>query len=110
MSLTNLTFTSYMHRTNGVSSYRIDHYVEDALEATILEQTYWVDPNQGVLDPTNWYTCSHSWAPGTVVLEAGKVNQIRIYGWVHNRRPVATELTSAATTTRRASDRRQTVP
>ena len=80
MSLTNLTFTSYMHRTNGVSSYRIDHYVEDALEATILEQTYWVDPNQGVLDPTNWYTCSHSWAPDEVVLEAGKVNQIRIYG------------------------------
>jgi hypothetical protein len=36
MSLTNLTFTSYMHRTNGVSNYRIDHYVDGAPKATIL--------------------------------------------------------------------------
>ncbi len=79
MALTNLTFTALMHRTNGVSSYRIDHYVEDALKATILDQTYWVAP-PGVLDPTEWYTRSHSWAPDEVVLEAGKVNQIRIYG------------------------------
>ena len=79
MALTNLTFTALMHRTNGVSSYRIDHYVEDVLKETILEQTYWVAP-PGVLDPTEWYTRSHSWAPDEVVLEAGKVNQIRIYG------------------------------
>ncbi|MGI6599354.1 MAG: choice-of-anchor D domain-containing protein [Kiritimatiellia bacterium] len=79
MSLTNLTFTSYMHRTNGVSNYRIDHYVDGAWKATILPATYWVNP-PAFLDPNAWYTRSHGWAPGTVVLEAGKVNQIRIYG------------------------------
>ena len=79
MALTNLTFTSYMHRTNGVSNYRIDHYVDGALEDNILTPTYWVDP-PGILDPDTWYTQSHGWAPDTVVLEAGKVNQIRIYG------------------------------
>ncbi|MDD4341529.1 MAG: hypothetical protein PHO14_04765 [Kiritimatiellae bacterium] len=79
MSLTNLTFTSYMHRTNGVSNYRIDHYVDGLLEANILTPTYWVDP-PGMLNPDAWYTRSHGWTPGTVVLEAGKVNQIRLYG------------------------------
>ena len=79
MSLTNLTFTSYMHRTNGVSNYRIDHYVDGAPKATILPATYWVNP-PAFLDPNAWYTRSHGWTPGTVVLEAGKVNQIRIYG------------------------------
>lgn len=79
MSLTNLTFTSYMHRTNGVSNYRIDHYVDGAFQETILTPTYWVNP-PGLLDPDAWYTRSHGWAPDTVVLKAGKVNQIRIYG------------------------------
>ncbi len=49
--ITNLTFTAYMHRTNGVSHYRIDHYVDGVLENNILGDTYWVDP-PGMLDPT----------------------------------------------------------
>ncbi|MDY0145084.1 MAG: autotransporter-associated beta strand repeat-containing protein [Kiritimatiellia bacterium] len=79
MALTNLTFTSCMHRTNGVSHYRIDHYVNGALKANILGETYWVYP-PAMLDPNAWYPRSHSWDSGTVVLEAGKINQIRIYG------------------------------
>lgn len=79
MAVTNLTFTAYMHRTNGVSHYRIDHYVDGVLENNILGDTYWVDP-PGMLDPTVWYTRSHGWATNEVVLEAGKVNQIRLYG------------------------------
>jgi len=79
MAVTNLTFTSYLHRTNGVSHYRIDHYVDGALVNNILPNTYWVDP-PALLDPTVWYTRSHGWATNAVVLQAGKKNQIRIYG------------------------------
>ncbi len=79
MAVTNLTFTSLMHRTNGVSHYRIDHYVDGVLKSHILGDTYWVDP-PGMLDPEAWYTRSHGWATNQVVLEAGKANQIRLYG------------------------------
>ena len=79
MAVTNLTFTSYLHRTNGVSQYRIDHYVDGVLENNVLPNTYWVDP-PAMLDPTVWYARSHAWGTNAVVLEAGKVNQIRIYG------------------------------
>jgi endonuclease/exonuclease/phosphatase family metal-dependent hydrolase len=79
VAITNLSFTSYQHRTNGVTSYRIEHWV-DGGQQSILSTNYFVLPAGTPVDPTNWYNQSHGFATNEIVFEAGHLNEIRLYG------------------------------
>ncbi|HQF21647.1 MAG TPA: hypothetical protein PLT37_10445 [Kiritimatiellia bacterium] len=77
-AITNLSFSSYFRQNYGVSHYRIEHYV-NGTQKSVLGTYYFADP-PGPPVVSNWYNQSHGWNTNQLVLEAGKTNQIRLYG------------------------------
>ena len=77
-AITNLSFSSYFRQNYGVSHYRIEHWVNGTKNSE-LGTYYFADP-PGPPVVSNWYNQSHGWNTNQLVLQAGKTNQIRLYG------------------------------
>ncbi len=78
-AITNLSFSSMFKQTYGVTHYRIEHHVNGS-QSNVFGPFYFADPTNSALVASNWYNQSHGWASNQFVLQAGRTNQIRIYG------------------------------